>query len=83
MVVDGVGKSQVNVSKKADHPLFGTCWFYPDNEFNIISQHRANEAGWLVRISDDNQLLWLEREKDGSIVYFTKDPRTSSSSVRL
>ena len=28
-----------------------------------------------MRISDNNQLLWLERERDGSIVYFTKDPK--------
>ena len=75
MMVDGVGNSQVRVTQKADHPLFGTCWYYPQNEFNIISQHRANEAGWLVRLSDDNKLLWLEREKDWSIIYFTKNPK--------
>ena len=57
MLVDGVGKSQVSVTKKADHPLFGTCWYYPENEFNIISQHKANEAGWLVRMISDGSRM--------------------------
>lgn len=32
----------------------------------------SNDLGW---ISDDNQIVWLERKRDGSIIYFAKDPK--------
>jgi hypothetical protein len=42
MRIVGIGGKQIEITKVGDHPLFGKCWYYPQNEFNIISQWKAN-----------------------------------------
>jgi hypothetical protein len=62
MRIVGIGGKQIEISKVGDHPLFGKCWYYPQNEFNIISQWKANEQGLMFRVSEDNEQAWLVRE---------------------
>jgi len=75
MLIDGVGGKSVLVRKVGDHPLFGTCWYFPDNEFNVISQDKALEQGFLLGISEDNLLVWLSRKADNLRIYFHKDSK--------
>ena len=64
----------ITIDQIGDHPLFGKCWYYPNNEFNIVSQWKANEKGLMFRMSDDNEQAWLVRD-DGISICFNRDPK--------
>ena len=74
MNIKGVGGKTITINQIGDHPLFGKCWYYPNNEFNIISQWKANEKGLMFRVSDDNEQAWLVRD-DGISICFNRDPK--------
>ena len=74
MNIKGVGGKTITIDQIGDHPLFGKCWYYPSNEFNIISQWKANQKGLMFRVSDDNEQAWLVRD-DGISICFNRDPK--------
>ena len=73
MKIVGIGGKQIEITKVGDHRLFGKCWYYPQNEFNIISQWKANEQGLMFRVSEDNEQAWLVREDVN--ICFIRDPK--------
>lgn len=75
MSIDGIGGKRVLIDQVGDHPLFGLCWYVPQNEYNIVSQWQANQCGFTLKMSDDNEQAWLERKSDGVSVCFERDEK--------
>ena len=73
MNIDGVGGKSVSIRLIGDHELFGTCFYCPETEYNVVSQWKAEKKGFKTRLSEDNETAWLVRESDNLSICFTRD----------
>ena len=74
MHIDGVGGKSVSIKLIGDHKLFGTCYYCPETEYNVVSQWKAELQGFKTRLSEDNESAWLVRDSDKTSICFNRDP---------